>query len=317
MKTSSLIWGIVLLFIGGVLLLDNLNLIDFYWRSIWRFWPVFLIIAGINVLFSKTESKLAGGVSIGILVLVLALVFYKGQQKPVNSIWHDDNNKSLEFNDDEEDSKESKSSYAKPFIAADSLKKTVLNIYGGGTSFDLKDETDSLIVTEFTKKNSRFTLKQEITDSVNTLIFKANNKNGKNSWSFNGSGGDVDLFLNTCPTWEINLKVGASAIDFDLTKYKIRTFNFNGGAASLDIKIGDLLPITDVNVKSGVAEVKIAIPETSGCRITTKTGLSSKDFEGFTNLGDGVYQTPNYKTASKKIFIILDGGLSSFEVSKF
>jgi hypothetical protein len=85
----------------------------------------------------------------------------------------------------------------------------------------------------------------------------------------------------------------------------------------MDIKIGNLLPITDVIVKSGVAEVKIKIPEGSGCIIKTKTGLSAKDFSGFDKISDGVYQTSNYKTSTHKIFINLDGGLSNFEVKRY
>ncbi|MNQ91846.1 hypothetical protein D3C85_1072450 [compost metagenome] len=113
------------------------------------------------------------------------------------------------------------------------------------------------------------------------------------------------------------MSMGAGEVDFDFSEYKVRTFNFDGGAAALDIKVGDLLPITDVNVKTGVADVKINVPNASGCRIKTKTGLSAKDFNGFTKLKDGVYETPNYSTSTKKIFINLDGGLSNFEVKRY
>ncbi|RZM23261.1 MAG: hypothetical protein EOO88_26715, partial [Pedobacter sp.] len=110
--------------------------------------------------------------------------------------------------------------------------------------------------------------------------------------------------------------MGAGEVDFDLSDFKVREFNFDGGAAALNIKFGDLLPITDVNIKTGVADVKINVPAASGCRIKTKTGLSSKDFTGFIKLEEGLYESPNYKTAVKKIFVNLDGGLSNFEVKR-
>jgi hypothetical protein len=53
MKLNRIMWGIVLLFVGGVLLLQNFNVIEFYWRNIWKFWPVFLIISGVNILFNR------------------------------------------------------------------------------------------------------------------------------------------------------------------------------------------------------------------------------------------------------------------------
>src|SRR5687768_17246477 len=80
MKLDRIMWGIVLLFIGGVLLLENFQIIDFHWGSVWRFWPIFLIIAGVNILFSKNKSQVGGIVSLAILVVTLILLFFKGQQ---------------------------------------------------------------------------------------------------------------------------------------------------------------------------------------------------------------------------------------------
>lgn len=132
----------------------------------------------------------------------------------------------------------------------------------------------------------------------------------------NDGGNDVDFHLNKNPEWDLHMNMGAGEVDFDFTDYKVRNFNFDGGAAALDIKFGSLLPITDVNVKTGIADVKISVPIASGCRIKTKTGLSAKDFTGFTKMKDGTYETPNYASSTNKIFINLDGGLSNFEVKR-
>jgi hypothetical protein len=113
------------------------------------------------------------------------------------------------------------------------------------------------------------------------------------------------------------MNMGAGEAKFDLSDYRVRSFKFDGGAAALDIKMGALLPIADVVIKTGIADVKIQVPEASGCRIKSKTGLSAKDFSGFTKLDDGSYETSNYKTSVQKIFITLDGGLSNFEVKRY
>ncbi len=320
MKLDRVIWGILLLFIGGVLLLDNFNIIDFYWRNVWSFWPVFLIILGINILFNRNNSQTGNIISLGILVITLAFLFVKGQERPSSRFWWGDGRRNhIEMDiDDEDNNKEyTNSTFFEPLLADDSARKNILNISGGGTSFDLKGTTDSLIVAKVRKKNSTFSLIKEKSDSVNIITFKLQDRNKRNSWNFNDGGNDVNLRLNTAPTWEMNLKLGAGQIDFDLEQYKVRTLNFDGGAAEVDIKLGSLLPIADVNVKTGVADVKIRVPKDSGCRIKTKTGLSTKDFTGFTKIGDGLYESPNYQSSSKKVFINLDGGLSSFEVDRY
>jgi hypothetical protein len=318
MKTDRIIWGIILLFVGGVLLLENFNIIEFYWRSVWRFWPIFLIIAGINVLFSKNRSQLGGFISIGVLVVTLGFLFYRGQQKPENREWlgmQFNDNIDLDF-DNGNHSGDQRMMLSEAYT--DSLSKKIqLNISGGGTSFDLDGGTDSLITADVKSRKANFSLMKMVKDSATTVTLKMQDKNGKQKWSLGDGGNEVDLRLNKAPEWDINMSMGAGEINFNLSDYKVRTFKFDGGAAALDIKVGALLPITDVFVKTGVADVKIQVPEGSGCRIQSKSGLSARDFSGFNKLSDGVYETSNYKTSTQKIFITLDGGLSNFEVKRY
>jgi len=323
MKFDKVIWGVLLLFIGGVLLLENFNVIDFYWRNVWDFWPVFIIILGVNILFNRGESQTGSIMSLGILVIALGFLFYRGQERPTHSFWWGNHRDRVERyegydnNDEDNDNdNEVQENYSASFDAGDESRRTILNLSGGGTSFKLEGQTDSLFTAEVSRKNSHFGITKTTSDSVNTVTFKMQDKGRNKSWHI-GDGNDVKLYMNTAPNWEMQLNMGAGSMDLDLTDYKVRTLNFDGGAAELDIKIGSLLPIADVNVKSGLADVKIKIPEGSGCRIKTKTGLSTKDFNGFTKLSDGVYETPNYKTSTNKIFINLDGGLSSFEVDRY
>ncbi len=319
MKLDRVIWGIVLLFIGGVLLLNNFNVIDFYWSNVWKFWPVFLIIIGVNILFNRNNSQTGNIISLAIVVITLSFLFVKGQEKPEGKWWGNMRN-NIDMDIDSEDGKNvgaNRSTFVEPFTIGDDLKKNILEISGGGTSFELKGSSDSLFLASVSKKNNNFGLTKIVADSVNTLIFKSQDKNRRSKWSIGDGNNTVELYLNTKPVWEMNLKLGAGEMDFDLKDYKIRTLNFDGGAADINFKIGDLLPITDVNVKTGIADVKISIPESSGCRIKTKTGLSSKDFSGFKMISEGVYETANYQSSTKKIFINFDGGLSSFEVERY
>jgi hypothetical protein len=318
MKLDRLIWGILLLFIGGVLLLENFGVIDFYWRTVWHFWPIFLIIAGVNILFNRNNSQTGNIISIAVLVISLSFLFVKGQEKPANSWFGKHFNKDIDINIDDDDDKDTafnRLNLFEPYIAADSAKKTVLNISGGGISFKLDGETSELINADIKKRHGNFSLKKLVTDSATILTLNMDDR--RNKWKFSDSGNDVDFKLNKAANWDILMKLGAGEADLDFTGYKVRTFRFDGGAAALDIKMGDLLPIADVIVKSGVADVKIKVPTNAGCRIKTKTGLSAKDFEGFEKLSDGVYETSNYKTSTKKIFINLDGGLSNFEVERY
>lgn len=52
---DSLIWGIILIVLGGIFLLEQFN-ID-VWDEIWRFWPVILIIWGANKLYLGLKER--------------------------------------------------------------------------------------------------------------------------------------------------------------------------------------------------------------------------------------------------------------------
>src|SRR5690606_32184369 len=91
---EKLSWGLILLFVGGVLLLDNLDIINFYWRSVFSMWPVILIVIGINLLVPKRGIGTA--VSIVVTIAALAFLAYRGTFPP-RSNWWVFNNKSWQL----------------------------------------------------------------------------------------------------------------------------------------------------------------------------------------------------------------------------
>jgi putative Mn2+ efflux pump MntP len=54
-KGNSLVWGIILIIIGGIILLEQLN-VDVF-DQVWRFWPVILIIWGANKLWLGLKER--------------------------------------------------------------------------------------------------------------------------------------------------------------------------------------------------------------------------------------------------------------------
>ncbi len=64
------VWGIFLLFLGVVFLLQTLNILPWgLWGTLWRFWPVLIIIIGLSILLRRYNVWL---VSAMVLVLLCA-----------------------------------------------------------------------------------------------------------------------------------------------------------------------------------------------------------------------------------------------------
>ena len=52
---DSLIWGIILIVIGGLVLLHQFGI--HIWHTAWRFWPVILIVWGANKLYLGLKER--------------------------------------------------------------------------------------------------------------------------------------------------------------------------------------------------------------------------------------------------------------------
>lgn len=54
-KSGSLLWGIILIVIGGIFLLEQFD-IDVF-DQVWRFWPLILIVWGANKLWLGLKER--------------------------------------------------------------------------------------------------------------------------------------------------------------------------------------------------------------------------------------------------------------------
>ena len=308
MKTEKVIWGLVLVSAGIIALLDNVGLIDFRWGSLWHYWPVFLILAGINMVFARNSSRTGGIVAIVSTTVVLGFLVFAGLTYPGDeNRWH--------FNGDRvgREHRPTEYNFIEAFTAG--TRRAELNISGGATSYKIEETTSDLIDARVKQVEGRYSLKKTSRDSVEVLNFSMNERHGE--WDMDEDNNEVKLKLNSTPLWDINVKIGAGETDFDLTHFKVQNLTFGGGAASFRAKLGEPESLTNVSVKSGVSDINISVPESVGCQIIIRSGLSSEDFNGFTKQADGTYVTSNFSSSPKKIIINLNGGLSNFEVNRY
>lgn len=312
MKTEKIVWGLTLVFVGTILLLDNFGIINFYWRSVWHFWPLILVLVGLNLVFGAKKSTPTGTLAmILVTCLVLGFVAYVGITRTSLNHWN--------WSADNDHPKENHSESTVQLFSetyTPGTKRAKLYIYGGATNYEIKDTTDLLFNASVKQSFGQYTLSKTSSDSIDVLRFKMQGK--KSNWNMD----EVDanraaIQLNTRPVWDIHLEMGAGKADFDLSAHQIAQLGIKGGAAGFKLKMGEPLDKTMVIVETGIAEVEIAVPSNAACLIRVNTGLSNKYFNGFEKQADGTYTTPGYQLASRKMIIYLKGGLSDFEVKRY
>ncbi len=309
MKNSNLFWGGILVALGVLFILNNLDFLNFNWWSIFELWPMLLILLGVTLLPLKNSLKLI--LTFIVLAITIFMLFTNTSFTHKRSYRYNWNFSDKYDYDYDRDYTRTDQTYYEKYSSE--IEEATLDIEAVAGEFIIRGNTDRL-----------FEFKQD--GNIGPYVFSANRK-GNHQYldlSLENSNirmrrlrNDVDIQLHKNPVWNIKLGSGAAKIDMDLSKYKVRDIDIEGGASSTYVKIGERQTRVDVKIASGASSISIAIPEDSGCELTTHTVLSSKNFKDFNKLKKGLYQTDNFERASNKIYIDIDAAVTSLKVRRY
>jgi hypothetical protein len=308
MKFRNIFWGVILIVIGVLFILQNLHVVDFEWVKLWRLWPVLLVLWGISILPANNWIKS------GLLVIVLGGSLYFMLDQTID--WRSDRIYSRDYNYDYEydDNKTViNQDFDIPF--EDSLSMAYLDFEAAAGSFYLSDTTSQLL--SFTKKGKGGKFTYAVKRSEEKASIYIEREDGDLRFNDENKGAKIKLALNAEPVWDVNLDVGAAKLDFDLSKFKVKKLDLDGGAASFEIKLGDRYEKSYVNIDAGASEIIIKVPATSGCDLNLSTVLSGRTISGFEKVDHGHYRTDNFDSAQNKIYIKVDAAVSSYTITRY
>ena len=305
MKFRNIFWGVVLIFLGVLFILQNLNVIHFNWLHLWRLWPVILVLWGVSILPAHNLIKGA------LTLLVLGGTVYFMVDQTV--AWDDPRQFRTEKWDDWniDDSTPVSQSFSIPF--SDSVSTAMLDLDLAAGAFFIDNNTENLI--DFNKRGDRTKYAYNIKRSEDRAVIQIEREDTRISTG--KSKHRVNLNLNTQPVWDFNMDVGAAALEFDLSEFKVKDIDIDGGAAALEIRLGDYYDETTMSIDAGASAIEIMVPETSGCDLRITTVLSGKSINGFEKVENGHYRTSNFAEAENKIYIEVDAAVSSYDITRY
>ena len=306
-------WGILLILIGVLFLLHNLDVISIHFNTnfqFWRYWPVLLIIGGAAAIFRGLTGKKVYWFGPSLALLFILLFVHIGPKEA------HENETFFDFGD--RDTKEM-TKLSTNYDMDASIQKASLNIEAGMVDVVMNDSTSKLIDFEVnsTKGNAYTMTKVQAADSVSLNVKPEEDKEDIDE-PINGKT-NMKIGLNTKPLWDISIETGASKANLQLQQYKVRSLRVQTGASDIEMKITDNLPVSTVSIEAGASSITIYIPKTAEAQITTDNALTSTSFEGFTTQEgeDDTYVTPSYAKATKKINIHLESGAGSLKVKRY
>ena len=298
-RGTSLVWPIILIGMGVVFLLDNLNVIDIdLWQLVTRLWPLVLVAVGLDILFGRRT-----GIWQGLTILIIASIFAAGAWFVRNT---------GEFVGGDLYTQE----FAQPLEDADQAKIDI-GFGIGGLRIDPLENAGDMLATGTLVLVEGEELDQDFRMVGETAYFQLESHGPDTypSWIFNNANNDrewqIDLSDEIPLDIEISTGIGESVID--LRGLMITDLDVDTGIGEVTIylpEIGDF----SANISGGIGQLTVYVPRELAIKLHLDTGLGNTRVPGELNLQNGTYMTGNFNTAENRVDLYVDAGIGEVEV---
>lgn len=325
-RYRSLFWPILLVGVGIVWLLSNLGLIQqVSLGSILKFWPVVLIVFGLDMLFSRRYPWVGAVVGLLAVAGVVALLMFG----PQFGITTNTDTKSEIFSSPLEGVKTAEYNF-------DTSSSPVVI-----TALD--DNNSDLISADITYRG---TMRFDVNGSDHTTVWMSEYSDNTSwlNWDFSFDNLRWDIGLSPEVPSDIILNGGSGSINMDLTGLQLNSLQTDTGSGSSNITLPQSKDAYLVEIESGSGSVTLRVPDQAAMTLTLDTGSGATnviipakaavrievndDGSGSFDLPNGLmkasdsssfdigaWQTPNYDTAEYKILIqVLGQGSGSLSI---
>ena len=297
--TRGLTGAIILIGIGVALLLQNMGVLSINWFSLWRFWPVFLILVGLDLLLGRTALGSVVTALVG-LAVVGTIIFWFGTRAP-GTFALSGHTVTRDIQQD--------------LGSANALAVT-MNLGAYSANITASDTGSSALQGTYrTDVNLPLDVTYDVSGGTGHLTISQLDSQSTNLPFGGNFVGDMSVNLTNSVPVDLTINAGVGDLTLDLSGLNLRSLVVDGGVGSVRLTLpgqGDY-PVT---IKSGVGDVRINVPSGMDARITASTGLSGVDVASrFVKQGEQVWASSGYDGASNRATISIDTGIGSVDVN--
>jgi hypothetical protein len=293
---SGLTGAVLLITVGVLFLLSNLGTLEVDWLSLFRFWPVLLILVGLDIVLGR-RGALGSALMAVIALLVVGGVVYLATTGPGfvrgQAVSGD---------------------FAQPLGDVDRLE-VKLDLGASDTELDALSGGSNAVEGAYTSpENLKVVVDYHTRGGTGVLEIYQEETHGMPAMMVPGFVGELDLGLTTAVPVDLVVDAGVGDLTLDLTGMDIRSLVIDGGVGSLNV----ILPAEgrcDVDVGVGVGSITIEVPPGMEAQISYDGGLSHLDVAGRFEKIDGLWQTGGYsRNAKNSARIDVDAGVGSVTI---
>ncbi|MDF2547961.1 MAG: hypothetical protein K0R93_2859 [Anaerosolibacter sp.] len=289
-KNKNIGAGIILILLGIFWMLENLGFITWsLWDGINDLWPLVFVIIGVNIIFKK-NAFVPMITWILFFLILIGYGFFQGQRlgqlSPING-----GNVQI-----------TKETGASRGVL--DLDFGAGNVFIGNTKEFLVDANvpNAYIQNKVSHRDGGKTVDVQFKEKKHRFIIQRKDR-------------DYHFRLNEDMLWDIDMDMGAANGTVDFSQLNVKDIDIDAGAVDLELVFGNIIEMANVKIDAGAANINMTIPDTVGVKVKLDGALKDSNLKelGWNNQ-EGVYLSPNYEDAEKKINIDMDMGAGSLDV---
>lgn len=303
-KNKKINLGIILIIIGILWILSNLNLININFydiinhmiRGIFDLWPLILIVIGIDIIFKKDALNTV----LWILFFTIVIVYSFFIKDNILRTPHNGNQEGIYTPETLEE-----------IEMRNSIEKANLYLDVGATSFNIDSIEDGLLSLDHDGAfNYRFDSKGSTEN-----IYISNKSNIFN----NDDKRNFQLGLNKNIPWNLDIDIGAVSGKINLEDINIESIDLDLGAGSIELTLGDKGTLTTIDIDAGASQIVLNLPKDSGLKINIDGVLKTTNLDeiGLMKTDSNKYISENFNSASSKYEIEADMGIGQFMINYY
>jgi hypothetical protein len=306
-RRRSVVGPAILIGLGLLFLGQNMGLLSGdVWFTLWRFWPVLLILGGVELIFGRSNWASAVVVALVLLVVGAAVVL---PSTAVRLPWINVT-----------------ASAAVPGPGA--VDRVVEPLDGASkATIELRHSAGRLTVAGL-PAGSPLLIDAELPRRTDSPVDQRIRRNGaevdvllrdpeRRSYPIfaNSYVEHWQVYLSPSVATSLKVDTGASAFDLDLRPLRITDLQIKTGASGVKVQLPEAAGRTQARIKAGAAGVEVVVPQGVAARISTKGGLAGIDIdEGRFPRSGSYYLSPDYNTAQNRVDLEIDAGVSGVTV---
>lgn len=288
-------WGSLLVLVGVILLLRNLDVItNSFWTDFLIYFPILLIAIGIEKIFTGTKFQFISYLTTVALLAGGVYLAAAGTHSRESDFFS-------ETTYDWQSEPDVKELHA------------VLNV--GRGSVTIRDASDQLVNAQFKEFTAKPDIEKSVSGSVGNISFISKGSRFLGGLVKVEAGQESDWYLSFSNSVPLTLECNGKEADIhlNLATTPVKKVGVDAENSSMYLKLGDLETRVKVDITGADSEVRLRVPVTAGLKVSGVSDDHYLNEVGLSREGTG-FVSKGYDTLKTQIDVNLDDKQSSLSI---